>query len=93
MKTIMLNAVGLAMCLASFGQAAEVKRLEVARVPSEMQETVVKRAALPTLRYTYPVHREEWRDEGLERAFDRPRRNLDIGRGDRRSFFEDYVDR
>jgi len=82
------------MFLAIVVQAAEVKRLEAARVPSEMQETVVKRAALPTLRYTYPVHREEWRDEGLEsRVFDRPRRNLDIGRGDRRSFFGDYVDR
>ncbi len=50
--------------------------------------------ALPPLRYTYPVHREEWRREGLQMSvYDRPRRNLDIGRADRRMFFRDYVDR
>ncbi len=90
MKTIILSAVGLVMGLAAVGNTTEVNELKTAKAPSELQETVQTRNALPIRRYTYPVHREEWRREGLElRMFDRPRRNLDIGRGERARFFQD----
>jgi hypothetical protein len=89
MKTIIISAVGLVVCLAAVGKTAEIKSLQVTDVPPVVQETFQTRQALSIRRYTYPVHREEWRREGLElRAFDRPRRNLDIGRGERVRFFQ-----
>ena len=94
MKTIIMSAVGLVVCLATVGSTAEVKSLQMTNTPPKVQESFQSRHELPTLHHTYPLHREEWRREGLElRAFDTPRRNLDIGRGERIKFFKDYVDR
>src|SRR5258708_6252268 len=75
MKTIIIGVVGLVVGLAAVGLTAEVKNLEMANVPPEVQETVQTRNALPTLRYTYPrsdFYSSEWCQDGIRSILVRP---------------------